>query len=773
MRRFALILSLALAASVSGQIVPGRYIVELTDEPAVMKGRRNAASDRLAAIRSSQSRVRAALADRGMVAEPVSELLVSTLAVEASPQEAAALAAVPGVAGVYPVQKYRKLLDRAIVLQKVTEAWTLAGGVENAGRGIKIGIIDTGIDSSHTAFQDPGLSMPEGYPKTRNADDSTNVNSKVIVSRRYVRDGSSRDTDGHGTGIAMIAAGRTVSSPRGTITGVAPKAWLGSYKVFADGADGASTDAVLRALDDAVADGMDVVNLSLGSFPVSDPSKDILARAVERASEAGLIVVVASGNSGPDAATVGSPGTAPSAITVGNAWNDRVFVSNVRIGEAILLASPSNRSESQRALSGRLANVESFDSTGLLCAPAPSGSLTGRVAFILRGDCYFEEKLRNAQAGGAIAAVIYTHADEPSPGTWSAGEAELPGIMIGYQDGLAVRSVLNAGRNLEATLNFVSSPVDVTSARLSSSSSRGPSHAGAVKPEILGVGTSVLSAGPVKNGENLYQVTSGTSFSAPMVAGAAAVLKALRPGLRADQYRSLLIGSSSTFTYSQQTAPAPVQQTGAGLLNVAAAVRSTVTAFPHALNFGVGSSDPYQTLDLTIENLANTEDTYSVEVQPIGGGPAPAVSASSLSSPAGGVSKLRVTLQAAGLPPGEYHGFLVVRSSTNSTQASVPYWYAVSSGTVDRLTVGEYDDSGRRESLQEFTIRPSDAAGLSVDSRPEVVVTEGGGSVVSVQRSSFYPGFWTVEVRLGPAAGANAFEVRAGGRTKSVRFTGE
>jgi Subtilisin-like serine proteases len=257
------------------------------------------------------------------------DTVANALVVHSPKTSAAELAAIPGVVRVHPVRLYKLYLDRAVQLQHVSDAWSQLGGMDNAGKGMKIGMIDTGIDNTHPGFQDPTLPPVDGFPKVNKASDLAYTNSKIIVARNYDRAASSsaKDTKGHGTSTSMVAAGVTNVSPQGTITGIAPKAYLGSYKVFPDSGDGAPSDEILRAIDDAVADGMDVINMSLGSLPASTTDSDVLVTAVERATAAGVIVVIAAGNEGPDLNTIGSPGSAPSAITVGNSNNDRIFAS--------------------------------------------------------------------------------------------------------------------------------------------------------------------------------------------------------------------------------------------------------------------------------------------------------------------------------------------------------------------------------------------------------------------------------------------------------------
>ena len=201
-------------------------------------------------------------------------------------------------------------------------------GLETAGQGVKIGIIDSGVDPSHAYFDPTGYTMPTGFPKGQ----TRFTTAKVIVARSFpprrgaessARLAFSDDDNSHGTHVAGIAAGNadTKAGTR-TISGVAPRAYIGNYKVFVQVRSGlspnANSPAIVAAIEAAVADGMDVVNFS-GGEPEIEPSRDIVARALDAAAAAGVVPVVAAGNDYSDygAGSVSSPANAPGAIAVG------------------------------------------------------------------------------------------------------------------------------------------------------------------------------------------------------------------------------------------------------------------------------------------------------------------------------------------------------------------------------------------------------------------------------------------------------------------------
>src|SRR5574340_336212 len=620
--RFSIVLFLAFVSVLGAETVPGRYIVELTTAPVSdqVSGTRArislqgaAASSQRAQVRTQQQQVRRELEQRQARILDSVDTVANALFVEMPETAAARVAVMSGVKRVVPVRKFHLLLDRAVLLHKVADVWNRVGA-EHAGEGVKIAIIDTGIDATHAGFQDSSMAAPDSFPRANSTTDLAYTNGKIIVARSYVNllqhrdpDSSARDHMGHGTALAMVAAGVRNAGPLATITGVAPRAYLGNYKVFGTpGFNGSATDtAILKALDDAVNDGMDIISFSLGDDLAPRLSDDVDVQAVERATKAGVIVVASAGNNGPDLNTMASPATAPSAIAVGATTNDRTFAASAEVaGFSKYIAITGNGPAPSAPITASVVDVAALDGNGLACSVLPANSLTNRIALILRGTCTFEAKLLNARQAGAQAALVYAAADSPDPVAMAVGSATLPAEMIAYADGASIKQALAGQSGLVATLSFTLSAVPVTANRLMDFSAAGPNVDTGIKPDLTAVGADIYVATQTldENGDMYdpsgYVMVDGTSFSAPLVAGAAALIKSARPGLTVDQYRSLLINTAVAVQTRSGDVPG-VQQAGAGLLGADAAIRSTVTAYPVSLSFGSGEPDAQVSRNLT------------------------------------------------------------------------------------------------------------------------------------------------------------------------------
>jgi subtilisin family serine protease len=322
-------LALVLAGASTGRPAPPRGgLVELV---ALLDGAPLAQRPHAAvAIDRQQSEV----ADRIRAAVPGArirwryQLVLNGLAVVAPAGAAARIAAIPGVREVQQSVRYHRALYQSPQLIGAPQIWgpTLA----TAGNGIKIGVIDDGVDQAHPFFSPAGFSMPAGYPKGNTAYTS----AKVIVARSFPPPGANWRyanlpfdpvESEHATHVAGIAAGdhdTAARGPNGTVqvSGIAPRAYLGNYRVLTIPTNGFGLDGnspeIVAGIEQAVRDGMNVINLSLGE-PEITPSRDIVVQAIDAAADAGVVPVIAAGNDydalGPG--SVGSPGSAPKAIT--------------------------------------------------------------------------------------------------------------------------------------------------------------------------------------------------------------------------------------------------------------------------------------------------------------------------------------------------------------------------------------------------------------------------------------------------------------------------
>ncbi|RPI12529.1 MAG: hypothetical protein EHM65_05875, partial [Acidobacteriales bacterium] len=276
-------------SSALAQLAPNRYALILEDPPAASRVTSRASlqsadvRDYRQLVETRQRVLRSELGARNVTVTGSVSTLLNAVFVAASPDRVEELRGLPGVKALVPLRRYKMNLNRATQLINAPAAWSALGGTQNSGTGIKIGILDTGIDQTHPAFQDSSLPVPAGYPRCSTGD-CVFTNNKVIVARSYVKmlaagtspsnpaadsrpdDYSARDHEGHGTAVASSAAG-VANTGKVSFSGVAPKAYLGSYKIIGSPEvnDFSSEDAIIQALEDAVDDDMDIVSFSIGS----------------------------------------------------------------------------------------------------------------------------------------------------------------------------------------------------------------------------------------------------------------------------------------------------------------------------------------------------------------------------------------------------------------------------------------------------------------------------------------------------------------------------
>jgi minor extracellular serine protease Vpr len=827
----------ALGASVlSAQAARNRYALILDDAPVASQYSRQRmglaeAANYTRGLEQRQQSVRTELARRRI--EPTGSVttLLNAIFVLAPADSVADLKTIPGVKSVVPIRTYRRKLSRATALVNAPAAWSALGGVTNAGAGVKIAILDTGIDQQHPAFQDPSLPMPPGYPRC-NGDDCAFTNNKVIVARSYVKqlaagsspanpaadsrpdDYSPRDRVGHGTAVASAAAGHT-NTGLVTFSGVAPKAYLGSYKIYGSPEvnDFTTDDVIILALEDAMRDGMDIVSFSSGGPAFTGPLDsgaacgrapgvpcDLSAQAFENAAKAGMVIVAAAGNEGADGNhyptfnTIGSPGDAPSVIAVGATTNSHTFTQTVdvpgRPDLQNLTADPGDSFLPPGVVRAPLVDVSILGGGPLGCSAFPAYSLAGTIALIQRGTCTFATKAQNAWDAGAAGVILYMADGSPLISPSGLSSIGIPVFMISLADGQSLRDYAASVSPAPADINPHGIEIEATNPNVVVGfSSIGPSADDGLKPDLVAVGGNWNRAGSIymatqkydPQGEMYsadgYAIADGTSFSTPLVSGAAALVKQKHPGFTSAQVKSALVNTASTLvTHDDSGDSVDVRWLGAGMLAADAAVADSVTSDPATISFGsvkAATALP-MTRQLTFKNSGAASVNLSLAVTPagVGGGASVTVSPPSFLLAGGASAAVSVTLSGSAPAAGMYSGVITVQGGGNSLR--IPYLFFGPSGVAANLIPlsGDFFDGvtggGSPEGF--ITIKLVDAFGLPVSGAPVTWIGASSGKLINTDSVTDSFGVAGAQPLLGVQAGAYTYRATAGGMNHS--FTG-
>ena len=450
---------------------------------------------------------------------------------------------------------------------------------EGKGEDIIVGIIDTGIWPEHPSFSDQkDFSAATGSSGKRNLAygpppagwngscqsgeqwSQDNCNNKVIGARYYPGGFSAhgnsglliseflspRDSNGHGSHTAGTAAGN--KGPQNTInslpvSGMAPRARIAVYKVCWDprvGDSGCASSDSAAAIDRAIADGVDVINFSIGGSSTVFTSPDDIMFLF--AADAGVFVATSNGNAGPGAGTVGTPSGVPWITAVGATQDDKVFALNLRVS--------GDLTNSYFALEGAGDVPFISDVTGNMVPADPidgctalNNSIAGGIALIKRGVCAFTIKYNNAAAAGASAIIVYndgTAADRMDPIVMSAPGTSIPGAMIGFVDGDLIETTVSGGGSVSGLIG-PSTQISQDN-RVAGFSSRGPNRGApdVIKPDVAAPGVNIIAAG----GPTPYISISGTSMASPHVAGIFALLKKAHPDWSPAMAKSALMTSA-------------------------------------------------------------------------------------------------------------------------------------------------------------------------------------------------------------------------------------
>ncbi|KAF8397396.1 hypothetical protein HHK36_016309 [Tetracentron sinense] len=465
-------------------------------------------------------------------------------------QERQRIASMEGVVSVFPSR---------ILQTQTTRSWDYMGFSETVKRNpsvesnVIVGVIDTGVWPESESFSDEGFGpAPKNWKGTCNGGRNFTCNNKLIGARSYP-DNSARDTQGHGTHTASTAAGNKVEGTsfyglaQGNARGGVPSSRIAAYKVCTPETGCAEAD-ILAAFDDAIADGVDIITISIGGSGAVDFSSDSIAIGAFHAMQNGVLTMNSAGNGGPGATTVAS--VAPWMLSVAATSTDRRIIDKVILGDKTTLVGHS---------------VNSFTLNGTMfpLISGPDGSISGCDNFsaricssgclddsLVKGKivlCEDMHGLGEARRAGALGSILVD-----SDFGDVAFVLSLPASVLSIHDGDKVKSYMNSTKNPQANILKSEAIKDLAAPVVASFSSRGPNTIAPeiLKPDISAPGIDILAAfspvvSPSDSGQDTrrvkYNILSGTSMACPHVAGAAAYIKSFNPNWSPSAIKSALM----------------------------------------------------------------------------------------------------------------------------------------------------------------------------------------------------------------------------------------
>ncbi|MFZ5814202.1 MAG: S8 family serine peptidase [Bacillota bacterium] len=611
------------------------------------------------------------------------------------------LSRLSGVAQIFPVVEVEKPAteDGGSIEPDMATAVELTGAAQAndlgyTGAGITVGIIDTGIDYTHP---DLGGCTEIG------------AGCRVVGGYDFVGDDGYGDThwtpnpdpdpmdyQSHGTHVAGIVGAN------GAVRGVAPEVTFRAYKVFDQGSS--SADVIVAAMEMALADGVDVVNMSLGAafqwgqYPTAVAANHLVNQ--------GVVVVASAGNSGREGLfSGGAPALGEKVIAVASVDNTHSPASKALLGDGAAVAY-SLMTYSPPADTLPPTAIAALPTTKLGCTAADyydgdgNSLVAGKVALVSRGACTFAAKSGNAKSAGAVALMVHNNSSGLFGGTLGAAGDHIPTVAISLEDGNLIRSKLPTTIQFTAETFFAPNPVQ--GGLISDFSSWGLSPDLTLKPDVAAPGGNIYSTVPVAMGS--YGVKGGTSMSAPHVAGATALLLQANPRINSQAMRTILQNTARPVLFSKSLPYLlPVHRQGAGLIDILAALDYGTKVEPAKLSLGELADGETVTRSLTVENRTDAPVTYNVTHTPglVTGpmknltnnnfslylGPA-AVSGDSLTVPAGATATLTVTITApSGLPARSIFGGWINLVPEGSTGPAARVPYAGMVGDYQGLTI--------------------------------------------------------------------------------------
>jgi len=450
------------------------------------------------------------------------------------------------------------------------------------GSGIKVAVIDTGVDFKHPDLFGWG------------------TDGKVVGGYNFIEEGQSpMDTNGHGTQVAGVIAAD------GQISGVAPKAKILAYKVSENG-EGVSSELIVRAIEKAIEDDADIINISLGV----NKTNYKIERAVNEALEKGILVVTAAGNDGPRLQTIGSPGRNHEAVTVGATYNNLTssLVATLEVNEKPFTVIPMvGSTKLEEPIIGKIifagyGKTKDFENLNVKDA----------IVIVERGSdvegelLYFSVKENNAAKAGAKALIVYNNI----PGIF-LGELnheftapdyspQIPVVSIDRAEGLEIIETIK--KENKAYMHLFYNPDFVAHF-----SSRGPVSPFYIKPEIVAPGAYINTT---QNNAG-YNFTSGTSYAAPHVSGAAALLLQKNPQLHHHEIKSLLLTTVEPVSdaYGKEFS---LNDAGAGRLDIGKAYGAKLIIIPPNFVVNVSPDNLVAEKQLELKLIEGTLDNFDV-----------------------------------------------------------------------------------------------------------------------------------------------------------------
>lgn len=452
------------------------------------------------------------------------------------------------------------------------------------GYGIKVAVIDTGVDFNHPDLFGWG---PDG---------------KVIGGYNFIQEGQPPlDTNGHGTQVAGIIAAD------GQIIGIAPKAKILAYKVSENG-EGVSSELIIKAIEKAIEDQADIINISLGVNKTNSKIDD----AVNLALEKEIFVVTAAGNDGPELKTIGSPGRNFGSVTVGATYNNLTssLVATLEVDNKSFTVIPMVGSSKLEPITGKIIfgghgkeiELQDLDADNAILIVERGSDIEGELL-------YFSIKEKNAANAGAKALIVYN--DKPGiflgelihEFTEPGYKPQIPVVSMDREEGLKIKESIKEDSN--AILHLFYNPDFVAHF-----SSRGPVSPFYIKPEIVAPGAYINTT---QNNAG-YNFTSGTSYAAPHVSGAAALLLQKNPELHHHEIKSILLTTVEPVSdaYGQEFS---IHEAGAGRLDIENAYRAKLIISPPNFVLSVSSEEPIVEKQIELKLLEGTVDEINVKFE--------------------------------------------------------------------------------------------------------------------------------------------------------------